>query len=120
MISALLVLILERSTMIGVLKALGSPNWSIRKVFLYLSVFLTSRGMLWGNAIGIGIILLQKVFHIIKLNPATYYVDVVPVNFNILHIVLLNIGCITITTLMLVVPSYLVGKISPDKSIRFD
>lgn len=120
MISALLVLILERSTMIGVLKALGSPNWSIRKVFLYLSVFLTSRGMLWGNAIGIAIILLQKLFHIIKLNPATYYVDVVPVNFNIVHILLLNIGCIAVTTLMLVVPSYLVSKISPDKSIRFD
>lgn len=120
MISALLVLILERSTMIGVLKALGSPNWSIRKVFLYLSVFLTSRGMLWGNAIGIAIILLQKLFHIIKLNPATYYVDVVPVNFNIVHILLLNIGCIVVTTLMLVIPSYLVSKISPDKSIRFD
>jgi lipoprotein-releasing system permease protein len=120
MISALLVLILERSSMIGVLKALGSPNWSIRKVFLYLSVFLTSRGMLWGNAIGIAIILLQKFFHIIRLNPATYYVDVVPVNFNIVHILLLNIGCIVVTTLMLVIPSYLVSKISPDKSIRFD
>ncbi len=120
MISALLVLILERSSMIGVLKALGSPNWSIRKVFLYLSVFLTSRGMLWGNAIGIAIILLQKMFHLIKLNPATYYVDVVPVNFNIVHILLINIGCIAITTLMLIIPSYLVSKISPDKSIRFD
>lgn len=120
MISALLVLILERSTMIGVLKALGSPNWSIRKVFLYLSVFLTSRGMLWGNVIGIAIILLQKFFHLIKLNPATYYVDVVPVNFNILHILLLNIGCIAVTTLMLIIPSYLVSKISPDKSIKFD
>ena len=120
MISALLVLILERSTMIGVLKSLGSPNRSIRKVFLYLSVFLTSLGMLWGNVIGIAIILLQKLFHIIKLNPATYYVDVVPVNFNIVHILLLNIGCIVVTTLMLVIPSYLVSKISPDKSIRFD
>ncbi len=120
MISALLVLILERSTMIGVLKALGSPSWSIRKVFLYLSVFLTSRGMLWGNVIGIAIILLQKAFHIIRLNPATYYVDVVPVNFNILHILLLNIGCLVITTFMLIIPSYLVSKISPDKTIRFD
>jgi len=120
MISALLVLILERSTMIGVLKSLGSTNRSIRKVFLYLSVFLTARGMIWGNAIGIGIILFQKMFHVIKLNPATYYVDVVPVNFNILHILLLNLGCIAITTLMLVIPSYLVSKISPDKSIRFD
>jgi lipoprotein-releasing system permease protein len=120
MISALLVLILERSTMIGVLKALGSPNRSIRKVFLYLSVFLTSRGMLWGNVIGIALILLQKFFQIIKLNPATYYVDVVPVNFNILHILLLNAGSLLITTFMLIVPSYLVSKISPDKSIRFD
>lgn len=120
MISALLVLILERSTMIGVLKSLGSPNRSIRKVFLYLSVFLTSRGMLWGNAIGIAIILLQKLFHIIKLNPATYYVDVVPVNFNILHILLLNAGSLLITTFMLIIPSYLVSIISPDKSIRFD
>ncbi|HSH20109.1 MAG TPA: FtsX-like permease family protein [Draconibacterium sp.] len=120
MISALLVLILERSTMIGVLKALGSPNWSIRKVFLYLSVFLTSRGMLWGNVIGIALILLQKTFHLIHLNPASYYVDVVPVNFNIVHILLLNAGSLMITTFMLVIPSYLVSKISPDKSIRFD
>jgi len=120
MISALLVLILERSTMIGVLKSLGSPNRSIRNVFLYLSVFLTSRGMLWGNVIGIAIILIQKIFHIIKLNPATYYVDVVPVNFNIMHILLLNVGCLLVTTFMLVIPSYLVSKISPDKSIRFD
>jgi lipoprotein-releasing system permease protein len=76
--------------------------------------------MIWGNAIGIAIILLQKIFHLIKLNPATYYVDVVPVNFNILHILLLNIGSVAVTTLMLVIPSYLVSKISPDKSIRFD
>jgi len=114
------VLILERSTMIGVLKALGSPNQSIRKVFLYLSVFLTSRGMLWGNVIGIAIILMQKLFQIIKLNPATYYVDVVPVNFNIGHILLLNMGCLLVTTFMLLVPSYLVSKISPNKSIQFD
>lgn len=120
MISALLVLILERSTMIGVLKTLGCPNQSIRKVFLYLSVFLTSRGLLWGNVIGIAIIVIQKNFHLIKLNPATYYVDVVPVNFNLTHILLLNIGSLMVTTFMLIVPSYLVSKISPDKTIRFD
>ena len=120
MISGLLVLILERSTMIGVLKALGSPNWSIRKIFLYLSFFLTTRGMLYGNVIGITLILLQKIFHVIQLNPTTYYVDVVPVNFSILHLVLLNVGSVAITTLMLVIPSYLVSKISPDKTIRFD
>ncbi len=120
MISGLLVLILERSRMIGVLKTLGSPNWSIRKVFLYLSVFLTSRGMLWGNLAGIGLILIQNYFQIIKLNPTTYYVDVVPVNFSFLHVVLLNAGTIAATTLMLVIPSYLVSKISPEKTIRFD
>jgi len=120
MISGLLVLILERSKMIGVLKSLGSPNWSIRKVFLYLSVFLTSRGMIWGNVIGIAFIVVQNYFEVLKLNPTTYYVDVVPVNFSILHVILLNIGTIAATTLMLVVPSYLVSKISPEKTIRFD
>lgn len=120
MISGLLVLILERSSMIGVLKALGSRNWSIRKVFLYLSVFLTGRGMLWGNIIGLAIILIQKWFEIIKLDPTTYYVDVVPVNFSLFHLVLLNIGSILVTTFMLLIPSFLVSKISPEKTIRFD
>ena len=120
MISGLLVLILERSTMIGILKALGSPNASIRKIFLYLAVFLTSRGMFWGNVAGISIVLIQKIFHVVKLNPVTYYVDVAPVHFSVLSIFLLNIGSIFITTLMLVVPSFLVSKISPDKAIRFD
>lgn len=120
MISGLLVLILERSSMIGVLKALGSPNRNIRKVFLYLSVFLTSRGMLWGNVFGISAILIQKFFRVVTLNPTTYYVDVVPVNFSVLHLVLLNVASLTVTTLMLLVPSYLISKISPDKTIRFD
>jgi len=120
MISGLLVLILERSNMIGVLKALGSRNWSIRRIFLYLSVFLTSRGMLWGNIIGITFIVVQKTFEIFTLNPTTYYVDMVPVNFSIVHLLLLNAGTIAATFLMLIVPSYLVSKISPDKTIRFD
>ncbi|MBN2636474.1 MAG: ABC transporter permease [Prolixibacteraceae bacterium] len=120
MMSGLLVLILERSKMIGVLKAMGSNNWNIRKIFLYLSMFLTSRGMLWGNVIGILFIVIQKLFHVIKLNPETYYVDVAPVNFSITHILLLNIGTLVITTLMLIIPSYWVSKISPEKSIRFD
>lgn len=120
MISGLLVLILERSNMIGILKAMGSPSWSIRKVFLYLSVFLTSRGMLWGNIFGIALVLIQKWFHVIKLNPETYYVPVVPVNISIVHILLLNIGTLLLTFLMLIIPSYLVSKISPDKTIRFD
>ncbi|RIJ46035.1 ABC transporter permease [Maribellus luteus] len=120
MVSGLLVLILERASMIGVLKAMGSANWSIRKVFIYLSVFLTSRGMLWGNVIGISIVLLQGIFRIIKLDPAAYYVDYVPMNFSVLHLVLLNLGTITITSLILIIPSWLISRISPDKTIRFD
>jgi len=120
MISGLLVLILERSNMIGVLKALGSRNWSIRRIFLYLSVFLTSRGILWGNVIGITFIFVQKTFEIFTLNPTTYYVDVVPVNFSVVHLLLLNAGTVAATFLILIVPSYLVSKISPDKTIRFD
>ncbi len=120
MVSGLLVLILERSTMIGVLKAMGSPNWSIRRVFIYLSVFLTGRGMLWGNIIGMTIILLQQTFHLIKLDPASYYVTFVPMNFSLLHLLLLNIGTIVITSIILIIPSYFISKISPDKTIRFD
>ncbi len=120
MISGLLVLILERSSMIGVLKALGSANWSVRKIFIYLSVFLTSRGMLWGNVIGITIIVLQKVFHVIKLDPTSYYVEFVPMNFSFIHLLLLNLGTIVITSIILILPSYFVSKISPDKTIRFD
>jgi lipoprotein-releasing system permease protein len=120
MISGLLVLILERSRMIGVLKALGSPNANIRKIFLYLSVFLASRGLLWGNITGVALVAIQNWFEVFKLNPATYYVDFVPVNFSLLHLLMLNLGTITATTLMLIIPSYFVSKISPEKTIRFE
>lgn len=118
--SGLLVLILERASMIGVLKAMGSANWSIRKVFIYLSVFLTGRGLFWGNVIGISVVLLQNIFHIISLDPTAYYVDYVPMNFSLAHLLLLNIGTIAITSLILIIPSWFISKISPDKSIRFD
>lgn len=120
MISGLLVLILERASMIGVLKAMGSNSWNIRKIFIYLSVFLTGRGMLWGNVIGILIIIIQKLFHVIHLNPSSYYVPYVPMNFSLLHLILLNIGTIVITSIILIIPSWLISKISPDKSMRFD
>ncbi len=120
MTSALLVLILERSSMIGILKALGSPDWSIRKVFLYLSGFLISRGLLWGNIIGLTLISIQKYLHLMHLDPNTYYVDVVPVNFSILYFILLNAGTMVATLAMLVVPSYFISKISPEKTIRFE
>lgn len=120
MISALLVLILERSNMIGIMKALGSRDSSVRKIFLYLSGFLISRGLIWGNMLGIVLLLLQKYLNILKLDPSSYYMDVVPVHLSVWHVLLLNAGAMTVTLLMLIIPSFFVSKISPDKIIRFD
>ena len=120
MVVALLVLILERTQMIGILKSLGSDNWSIRKIFLYNSLYLILRGLFWGNTIGIGLLLIQKKFEIIKLNPESYYVNVAPVEINILYIIALNIGTVLVCLLVLLIPSYLITKISPAKTIRFD
>ena len=120
MVVALLVLILERTQMIGILKSLGSDNWSIRKIFLYNSLYLILRGLFWGNAIGIGLLLIQKKFEIIKLNPESYYVNVAPVEINILYILALNVGTVLVCLLVLLIPSYLITKISPAKTIHFD
>jgi lipoprotein-releasing system permease protein len=120
MISGLLIIILERTNMIGVLKALGADNLAIRKVFLSFSVFLIGRGMLWGNIIGLSFIFIQSQFHLFKLDPATYYVDSVPVVFNLWWWVLLNVGTLLASVLMLVGPSYLIAHIHPAKSIRFE
>ena len=120
MISGLLIIILERTSMIGLFKAMGSTNWSIRKIFLYLSSLLIGKGMLWGNIIGIALCLIQNEFGIIKLDPVTYYLEVVPINLKIMHIVLLNIGSLIITVIMLIIPSYIIAKISPIKTIRFN
>jgi len=120
MISGLLIIILEKTNMIGVLKALGTNNWSIRKIFLYQSSMIIGKGMLWGNIIGIGFCLIQYHFEIISLDPVNYYLDTVPVNLNILHLFLLNLGTLIATVSMLLVPSYWITKISPAKAIRFD
>jgi lipoprotein-releasing system permease protein len=120
MVVALLVLILERTQMIGILKSLGANNWSIRKVFLYNSAYLIGLGLLWGNVIGIGLLLLQKYFGIIKLNPESYYVNVAPVDINLFYILLLNIGTVVICLLVLLIPSFIITKITPSKSIRFE
>ncbi|GET30036.1 ABC transporter permease [Prolixibacter sp. SD074] len=120
MVSGLLILILERTNMIGVMKALGTENMSVRKVFLYLSTFLIGKGMLWGNIIGLLICFLQAQFGIIKLDPTSYYVNTVPINLKLLHFVLLNIGTLVITMSMLVIPSWYISRITPDKAIRFD
>ncbi|AOW20032.1 ABC transporter permease [Urechidicola croceus] len=120
MITALLVLILERTQMIGILKALGSSNWSIRKIFLYNASHLIVRGLFWGNLIGISILLIQYYFGVIKLNPETYYVKEAPVYFSIGYVLLLNIGTLVLCLIMLIIPSWMVTKISPVKAIKFD
>ena len=120
MVVALLVLILERTQMIGILKSLGANNWSIRKVFLYNAAYLIGRGLFWGNVIGIVLLLIQKYFGLIKLNPESYYVNVAPVDINLFYILLLNIGTVVICLLVLLIPSYIITKITPSKSIRFE
>jgi len=120
MISGLLIIILERANMIGILKALGENNTSIRKIFIYISAFLIAKGLLWGNIIALLICLIQKYFGILKLDPEIYYTSAVPIDLNIFSILLINIGTLIVTLLMLIGPSYLVAKISPAKTIRFE
>lgn len=120
MVVALLVLILERTQMIGILKALGGNNWSIRKIFLYNALYLIGKGLFWGNVIGIGILLVQKHFGIVKLNPENYYVNQAPVYIGIENILLLNLLTVVICFLILLIPSYIITKISPIKAIRYN
>ena len=120
MISGLLIIILERTNMIGILKALGENNTSIRKIFLYISFFLIGKGMIWGNVIGIVLCLVQSYFRVVKLDPSVYYLDAVPIDLTVFSIVLLNIGTLAAAMLMMLGPSYLITKIHPAKSIRFE
>ena len=120
MISGLLIIILERTNMIGILKALGENNTSIRKIFLYISFFLIGKGMKWGNVIGIVLCLVQSYFRVVKLDPSVYYLDAVPIDLTVFSIVLLNIGTLAAAMLMMLGPSYLITKIHPAKSIRFE
>jgi lipoprotein-releasing system permease protein len=120
MISGILILILEKTNMIGVLKALGSENRIIRRVFLYQSAYIIGKGLLWGNIIGIGLALVQLRTGIISLNPASYFIKTVPINLDILHLVLLNIGTMAAIILMLLIPSQLVSRIVPVKAIKYE
>lgn len=120
MITALLVLILERTQMIGILKALGSPDWSIRKIFLYNAGYLILLGLFWGNLIGIGLLLIQKYFKLFPLDPQTYYVTEVPVYLNWDYILGVNLGTLVLCMLMLMIPSVIITRISPVKSIKFE
>jgi len=120
MISGLLILILERTNMIGILKALGTNNVSVRKIFMYQSAYLTLVGLLWGNLFGVLICLAQKYLGLISLDPTSYYLDTVPINLNPAHLIILNAGTMLITFLFLLIPSGIISRISPDKSIRFN
>lgn len=120
MVSGLLILILERTNMIGLLKGLGYDNWRIRKIFLYQSGFLIVKGLFWGNIIGITLCLVQKHFGIIPLDETTYYMNKVPINLQLSYLVLLNIGTLLATVFMMLLPSFLITKISPAKAIKFN
>ena len=120
MITALLVLILERTQMIGILKALGSSNWSIRKLFLYNAAYLIILGLFWGNVLGLGFLFAQKYFKLFPLDPSVYYVTEAPVYISWTYVLGLNIGTLLLCLLMLLLPSYIITKISPVKAIRFE
>ncbi len=120
MISGLLIIILERTSMIGLLKALGARNRSIRHTFLWFAVFIIGKGMLIGNILGLGLCLLQQYTGVIRLDASTYYVDTVPVEINLPLLLLLNAATLMVSVFVLVAPSYLISRISPAKSMRYD
>ncbi|MGB5237066.1 MAG: FtsX-like permease family protein [Flavobacteriaceae bacterium] len=121
MITALLVLILERTPMIGVLKALGASSWSIRKVFIYNAAYLIGVGLFWGNLLGLGIIWIQDQYRVFKFpNPQEYYMEYIPVHINTFHILLLNLGVFLLCSAMLLIPSFIINRISPVKAIKFE
>lgn len=120
MISGLLILILEKTNMIGILKALGSEDVTIRRVFLYQAAYLIGKGLFWGNVIGIGLAFIQFKTGLVTLDPSSYYIKTVPVNLDIMNIILLNAGTMITILIMLLVPSNLISRITPVKAIRYD
>ena len=120
MISGLLIIILERTQMIGILKALGARNATVRHTFLWFAAFIIGRGLLFGDILGIGIVMLQRFTGIVKLDPASYYVDTAPVELNIPIIVAHNVATLMISVLVLVAPSFLISHIHPARSMRYE
>ncbi len=120
MITALLILILEKTNMIGILKAIGATNKQVRKIFIYMAVYLVVLGLFWGNVFGLGFIALQDKFHLIGLDKTSYYVDYVPVNLGLMEWFVLNIGTFFLCVLMLLLPALIISNILPSKSIRFN
>ncbi len=119
MISALIIIILERVNMIGVFKAMGAGNYSIRKIFIYVAAFLIGRGLLWGNLIGIGLCLLQQKFGLLTLDQASYYISKVPIDLSISNLLMLNAGTLATCLLMMILPTIMITRISPLKALRF-
>ncbi|MEM1325756.1 MAG: FtsX-like permease family protein [Bacteroidota bacterium] len=119
MITALMILILERTTMVGTLKSLGASNWRIRKIFLYYAAYIVGLGLFWGNLIGLTLGFLQKQFRIIKLSEADYYLSYAPIEFNIWSILFINGLTLATILIFLIIPSYLVTRIDPVKALRF-
>ena len=120
MVSGLLILILDRTNMIGILKALGATNQSIKKIFLYHTLLLVGKGMVWGNFIALTLTLIQKKFAVLKLDPEMYYVDSVPIELSFFNIVLVNVGTIIISYLVLRLSTHIITRIAPIKAIRFE
>lgn len=120
MISGLLIIILERTNMIGILKALGQQNGSIRKVFLYISSFLIGKGMIWGNVIGLAVCFVQAKFELLTLDPSNYYLDAVPIDLSFTSWLLINVGTLAVSLLMMLGPSFLITRINPAQTIRFE
>ena len=120
MISGLLIIILERTVMIGILKALGAQNKTIRHTFMWFAAFIIGKGMLIGNIVGLGLISLQQFTGLVKLNPQTYYVNTVPVEYNIPLFIILNVATLLICLFVLIAPSYLISHIHPAKSMRYE
>jgi len=120
MISGLLILILERTNMVGILKSLGMSNLSVRKIFLYNTSFIIAKGLFWGNIIGISLALLQLHFSFIKLDPVSYYMTAVPINIKLWHVLLLNAGTLLSTVAMLIVPSFVITRIKPAEAVKYN
>lgn len=120
MVSGLLVLILDKTALIGILKALGCRDVSLRKLFLYVSGELMLQGIIWGNVLAVVLAGVQFYFQVIHLDPSTYYMDVVPINFDLWYVLLLNFCVMLVTVVMLVLPTVLIARVSPIKAIRFE
>ena len=118
-ISSILILILEKTSFIGILKSFGSSNWTIRKIFMYNSLYLLGRGLFWGNLIAFVLLFFQYQFEIISLDDNTYYMSTIPISFDIETIIMLNLSTILVTILMMILPTIVITKISPIKAIRF-